>query len=339
MRLIDVAEDAGVSRSTVSLVVQGSALVAPATRERVKEAMDRLGYVYNRGAANLRMQRSYTVGVIITDMANPSLADLALGIEAALDAAGYVVFVANTFDDLRRQEALLQAFQERQIDGLLLVPTITTGPATIHELDQVGLPLVLMTRYIEGAPHAYVGPDDERGAELAVEHLVQHGCSTLAYVGGPAAATARCDRQLGFRAALAHADLSPDLGWGQESETGSDAGYQLAKGLLQKGVAPPDGLICHSDDIAVGVMRALTEQGIDVPGQCRIIGFDDVAHARLLVPALTSVSSRAWDVGQQAARMMLEQLRASGEYSQLRVVLEPTLSIRESCGCVLVPRH
>jgi len=319
-------------------VVQGSALVAPATRERVKEAMDRLGYVYNRGAANLRMRRSYTVGVIITDMANPSFADLALGIEAELDAAGYVVFVANTFDDLRRQEALLRAFQERQVDGLLLVPAITTRPATVHELDQVGLPWVLMTRYIEGAVHAYVGLDDELGAELAVEHLLGHGCSTLAYVGGPAAATARRDRQIGFRSALAHAGLTPDLVWGQETDTGSDAGYQLAKQLLQRGTAPPDGLICHSDDIAVGVMRALAEEGIDVPHHCRIVGFDDVAHARLLIPALTSVSSRARDVGQQSARMMLDQLHKPAEHTQLRVILEPTLSIRESCGCVTVPR-
>src|SRR5215813_1458466 len=184
--LLEVAREAGVSRATASLVLRGSDLVADETRQRVLASMRKLGYVYHRGAASLRTQRSHTVGLIVPDVTNPFFAEMTVGIEERLDQAQHVVLLGNTAETLNKQERLLAMMQEYRADGVLLCPATGTSAQTITRLRQVGLPFVLFTRYVDGVEADYVGADNRRGAELATEHLITLGHRRIAFVGGPA---------------------------------------------------------------------------------------------------------------------------------------------------------
>lgn len=329
--LVDVAEHAGVSRATASLVLRGSTLVAEDTRARVLASVEALGYVYNRGAASLRMQRTHTIGLVISGLANPFFADFIEGVELELRPAGYVLLLSNTFEDLDHQDMLLRTMLERQIDGLLLAPAVGSKREFVKPLDGVGLPYVLVTRYVRGLTASFVGPDDRAGARMAVEHLRDHGATRLAYFGGVQEASARADRLAGMTEAVEESGLDLDTTWTVPTEVSSTDGYAVARRLVTES-APPEAIVCHSDAVAFGLMRAFREAGVDVGSTCRVVGFDDVEHARSWSPALTSVSVEARTLGRRAARMLVERID-NPRTPQESVVLSPALAVRESCGC------
>ena len=157
--LMDVAADAKVSRATVSLVVRDSPLVAEATRARVRASMEKLGYVYHRGAASLRSKRSNTVGLLVTDVSNPFYSELTVGVEAALAEAGTVVLLGHNYESLTKQGDLFRVMQEYGADGLLITPAHRTTAADLEPLLTARLPHLLIARYVEGHPAPYVGAD------------------------------------------------------------------------------------------------------------------------------------------------------------------------------------
>ncbi|QRP44731.1 LacI family DNA-binding transcriptional regulator [Amycolatopsis sp. FDAARGOS 1241] len=316
--LKDVAARAGVSRATASLVVRGAGRVSEATRKRVFDTMDELGYVYHRGAAALRSQRTDVVGVLVTDISNPFFAEMTLGLEAELDTRGFVSLLTNTLDDPRRQEHLLTALREHQVAGLVVVPTQGTGAGLIDKLEAWGVTYVLATRYLEDRTTHYVGPDDVRGGELAATHLIERGCRTLAYLGGPVHAVARRDRVRGVRAAAAGKAEVLDL----PGETSGRGGREIARQLTEV----PDGVICHSDVVAFGVYRELRDRGAAEP---LVVGFDGVAEGELWEPPLTSVSAHPRELGRQAAELLTRQLTDPSDAPEV-VLIEPQLVVRRS---------
>lgn len=336
IRLADVALSVGVSRATASLVMRNSPRVAEATRERVLAAADRLGYVYNRGAASLRMSRTQMVGLIVTDITNSFFAEIAIGIEAVLAEAGYIVLLANTFDDVDRQEAILSALAENRADGVVLVPAIGTKAVALGGLRSSRTPFVLATRYLVDVDAPYVGPDDAAGAGLAARHLLDHGCRSAAYMGGPLDATARRDRSRGFLSAFSAGGAEVDRRWCVDFEPTTREGYTHARRLLAEGPLP-EGLLCHSDTVAFGVLRALHEAGMQAPSGCRIIGFEDLDMARMSIPSLSSLSVDPVELGRLTGRTLLRQMRGLGGASSIRTLPTPQLRTRESCGCLPSP--
>lgn len=333
--IADVAADAGVSRSTVSLVMQDSHLVAAATRDRVRASVEKLGYVYHRGAASLRTRRTNTIGLIVTSLANPFFADLSLGIEQELGPAGYVVFLATHGDDVGRQDAAARTLLEYQADGVLLVPAVDTDPDLIGRLRASDTPHVLLTRYLPEAPASFVGADDRAGGRFAGEHLSGHGCRTVGYLGGPERAIPRRHRLAAVVETVTAAGGTVPPRWRIECDTTSTAGYQAMRAALATG-SVPDGLVCHSDAVAFGAMRALAEAGLRVGRDCRVVGYDDVEDAAVWEPALTSVSVEPREMGRAAARLLLDQL-AAPDGDTVHRVRPPRLAVRESCGCPTAP--
>ncbi|WP_242662580.1 LacI family DNA-binding transcriptional regulator, partial [Teichococcus deserti] len=170
--LTEVAAQAGVSRATVSLVLRDSPLVAEATRARVQAAAEAVGYLYNRGAATLRAARTKTVGLLVTEIDNPFFAELVAGAEAALDAAGYIAFLAATGDCRDRQGRALRRLREHRVDGILLCPAIGT---TAAEIDDLGLPCVQAMRRTPGLAGDFAGPANREGMEALAGHLIAGG--------------------------------------------------------------------------------------------------------------------------------------------------------------------
>ncbi len=330
--LADVARAAGYSRSTASLVFQGSPLVAAATRDRVLAAAEDLGYVYNRRAAGLRMQRSGTVGFLMAGLRNPHFSALFEAVDAELGPSGWTVLLGNTLDDPDRQADLVRTFLEYRVDGLLIVPAIGSRRDMTVPLVNLRVPHVFLTRRIAGLAADYVGANDRRGGELAAQHLLDHGCRRIAFLGGPADVYGRADRWHAIVRIVEAAGARIDHAWSVPTQVSSTDGYDTARRLLARHEPLPDGIICHSDAIAFGLMRALRDEGVTIGEQVRVIGFDDVEHARSWSPSLTSISSFARDVGQAGARLLMKRMAGAAGDPPEAIICEPQLQVRESCG-------
>jgi LacI family transcriptional regulator len=305
--------------------------VARATRERILAAADELAYVYNRRAASMRTRRSHTVGLLIPGLANPFFGALVQAVEEELAPSGYTLLLANTLEDRDRQAELIRTFLEYRVDGVLVVPAIGTRASAFDFLKQDGTPTVLLTRHVQGLKSDWVGSDDAAGGALAASHLLEHGCARLAYFGGPVQVYARSQRSDAFAEAVRSHGAELDERWCVGTATSSSAGYEAARALLQAG-DPPEGIACHSDAIAFGLIRALTERGHTVGEAVRVIGFDDVEHARISVPSLSSISVSSDQMGRSAARLLISRTQEPAGGQITTSVFEPSLRARESCG-------
>ena len=331
--LVEVARDAGISRATASLVLRGSDLVADATRARVLASMHKLGYVYHRGAASLRTQHSHTIGLIVPDVTNPFFAEMTVGIEARLDQAQHVALLGNSAETLGKQERLLALMQEYRADGVLLCPVADTSAEAIARLRQRRLPFVLFARYIEGVDADYVGADNLRGAEVATEHLLALGHQRIAFVGGPAHSSARRDRVQGYCKALMRRGLPIDPALQLTSPTTREGGHLAIRALLERS-DPPTAVLCYNDIVAFGVLLGLQKSG-RIPGRdVAVVGFDDIAEAALSQPALTTVAISPRQIGEEAARLLLERVSAPDSAAR-QVILGTRLIVRDSCGAAV----
>ena len=326
--LMDVARHCDVSRATVSLVVRDSPLVADSTRERVKEGMRELGYVYNRAAASLRNQKSGVIGVVLTQINNPYFAEFAAGLQDVLGEQGIVPLLGVSNEDREQQARVVRSLVERGAEGIVLIPAHGTTAADLPPLLET--PLVLMARKLPGVAADYVGAVNEAGAAAAAEHLYQHGCRRVAFLGGFEDSSARKERAGGVRKFLASkgldltAELAPEC-----TPLRSDA-YRAALALLRD--VHIDGVVCFSDVVAFGVLDALADLGRPVGSAVRVIGFDDVHEAGHNRPSLSSVAVPARETGRRAAEIVLQ--RAQGlAVDPIYEELPTRLEARETCGC------
>ena len=328
--IIDIARHAGVSKSTVSLVLQGSERVKQETRDRVRASIDALGYVYNRGAANLRQARSTVVGMVINDLTNPFFAELAVGIERGLQGAGFIPLIANTAENPARQAEVLRSMQEQQVVGLIICPARGTTAQTLNPIATGSLPVVLATRPVPGADLTLVVPDNRRGARLATEHLIGLGHRRIAFLGGGRDLAVQDDRVGGYRDAFAAAGLAVDPTLIVDSPTNRDGGRMALDAALRL-ADPPTAAVCFNDVVAFGVCSALKSRGLEPGRHFAVTGFDDVAEARDMVPALTTVSVDIQGLGERAAHALLRMI-AEGRSRLPDHIGAVDLTVRESCG-------
>lgn len=334
VRMLDVARSLGVSRATVSLVMRDSPLVATATKDAVLAEADRLDYVYHRGAANLRTHRSDVVGMVMPDVVNPFVGEVSLGAQEVLDEHGFFVVIANTQDRLDAQRHMMRSLVEQRVAGLLTIPVLGTDDDQVAELLRARLPVVLLTRDLPGSGLPFVGPDDDAVGTLGARHLTNdHGCRRVAYFGGNTAAGPRIVRERAFRLEAEQRAEVVDA-WNLTFDAWMTEANDIASALLETG-PPPDGVLCHSDEVAYGVLRALHDHGI-APETCRVIGIDDLRHAATWIPSLSSIAVDPFELGRISARTLLQRLGSSdidpGSPSA------PRLVPRESCGCTLIAR-
>jgi LacI family transcriptional regulator len=306
------------------MVVRNTGRLSDQTRERVRESMDALGYVYHRGAANLRTQRSGLIGLLITDVSNPFFSAMTLGFEEAAAEGGYLTMVSDTFDDAGRQERLAQSMLEYPIDALAYTPVVSNDLAA--KLTNYPVPLLAVTRQSEGgAP--YLGPDDYSGGLLAGEHLVDHhSYRRLVYLGGPHGAGPREERMRGVRDAAARqpgAELVAEL----NGITSVAGGMRLAQELIESRIEF-DAVVCHSDVVAYALLHALRQIGRESIG---VIGFDGLPESELFWPSVTSVAVGPQLLGTRAAQWLLGAL--AGHPGEAFTAMPAHLEIRQSCGC------
>ncbi len=329
--MVDIARATGVSKSTVSLVLQGSPLVRAETREKVLAAIERSGYVYNRGAANLRSARTNIVGMVINDLANPFFAELAVGIERVFQTAGYIPFIANASENPKRQAEVLRSMREHDIAGLIICPSRGTRAADLEPFAAAGLPVVLAMRRIAGLRAASVTPDNFRGARRAVEHLISLGHRRIAFVGGYQDMIAQNDRSGGWRAAMEDAGLQMPLGSVVEGAPNRETGERAVDWMLDR-AEPFTAALCFNDVVAFGVIDGLARRGMTAGRDFGLVGFDDVREARHTQPPLTTVAVDSAALGERAAHAVLRMVH--GDQRVEDHVGDVHLVIRRSCGAV-----
>jgi LacI family transcriptional regulator len=334
--IVDIARAAGVSKSTVSLVLQGSALVKPAKREKVREVIRALGYVYHRGAANLRRSVSDVVGMVINDLTNPFFAEMTVGLEAALQSAGLIPFLANTGESPERQTEVMRVMREHGVVGYVVCPAIGTDATAFSEIQGWGLPVVTVMRRLPVNWASSVAPDNVGGARRATEHLLALRHRRIAFLGGRSGMQVHEDRQTGWAKALRRAGLPADPALAAEATPNRDGGAEALDRVLAL-PEPPSAALCFNDVVAIGVIYGLERRGLAAGRDFAVVGFDDIADARLIHPPLTTVAVDSRGLGEQAAAILLAQL--SGTATDPRHFTgNARLVVRASCGAAGSPQ-
>ncbi len=325
--VIDVARAAGVSKSTVSLVLQGSPLVNKSTREKVAARISELGYVYNRAAANLRQSRSKIIGVVVNDLTNPFFAELAVGIDAAVQDAGFVQFLAHTGESPDRQKQVIASMRENGICGLIACPARGSKADDFKPLLNNNIPVVLAVRAIPASGISTVQSDNYSGAFNATRHLLDLGHKRIAFLGGFADTSVFAERWTGYRDALFAAMITLDPKMTVASMPSRAGGVVATERVLALS-NPPSAAVCLNDAVAFGVCDALRAAAREPGRDFAVTGFDDVIEAKSAVPALTTVTTDPQAIGRRAAKLLLGQI-ASGAKTE-HIVLPVTLTIRQS---------
>jgi LacI family transcriptional regulator len=343
--LIDVATAAGVSTSTVSRALDNHPRIPAATRRRVREAADALGFQPNISARSLRTQSSMVVGVVVPDVGIAFYATVLKAAQNVLEGAGYQVMVMNTERDAQHETAALRTLYARQVDGVL----VTTSGGFVPER----VPAVFLDHVLLNAGVGYTAPDNAGGIRILVEHLVHaHGHERVAYLGaplGPSKHVARLEHSPATERFEAFRDTMGSLRLPVVPQYLAVADYEWSELSAERAVTdlltqaePPTAIVAASDTLALGALRGLRRAGKIVPTDVALVSFDDPVSSDLLDPPMTALARHDRELGETAARMLLAVLRGgephSGEpVAAFRVPLE--LIVRRSCGCPVPPQE
>jgi len=330
----DVADDAGVSVGTVSNVLNRPEKVAPETVARVQASIERLGFVRNDAARQLRAGRSRTIGLIVLDVRNPFFTEVARGAEERAAEHGLSVLLANSDEKQHREATYLDLFEEQRMFGVLVTPVAENLPR-LRRMQERGIPTVLVDRESHDAAFASVAVDDVEGGRIAADHLLSIGRRRIAFVGGPVSIRQVSDRLAGAQAAVA-------AGGGQLEFIGTNAltveeGRRVGGGIRDRSPADrPDAIFAANDLLALGVLQSLVmspsagdgSSTVRVPEDIALIGYDDIDFSAAAVIPLSSVRQPAALIGSTAVDLLLEQQQ--GARPREHVVFQPVLVVRAS---------
>jgi LacI family transcriptional regulator len=326
----DVAERAGVHPGTVSRVLNPEKrhLISDATAQRVERAAEELGYQANSIARGLRTRRSSTIGVVIPDLTNPIFPPIVRGIEDRLYPLGYTALLTNTDSEPERELRGIQALTARQVDGFI----VTTTEATlgfVADLVRDGVPVVTVNRTLSGVSGFAVTPDDRRGAAAAVQHLLDLGHREIAHVGGPHGLAPGQERYRGYQDALREAGVRAPRALVRFADafTGG-AGVAPTRALLESG-RPFSAVFAGNDLLALDCIDVLREAGLECPRDVSVVGFNDMPFADRFTPPLTTVHFSPYDIGREAAQLLMSQIEGDGTAPRT-LVLPTRLVVRGS---------
>ncbi|MBN2305235.1 MAG: LacI family DNA-binding transcriptional regulator [Anaerolineae bacterium] len=327
--IIDVAREAGVSNSTVSRVVNNSAQVSSRTREKVLNAMMRLGYVVNQQARSLRGGRSQVVGLLVPDVGNSYIGEIIRGIDDELASNQYDLMLYTTHRRKTKESTYVATITRGMADGLLLLLP-TNVAAYMESLQARQFPHVLIDyQRVDNNWTSTLQATNWQGAYDATKYLIELGHCRIGYIVGLREMQCSLDRLSGYRAALEDHAIPFDPTLVYDGDYFLLEGYRGATKLLELS-PPPTAIFAANDTSALGVIEAIRNRGLSVPNDVSVIGFDDIPEAAQVHPGLTTVRQPLEDMGRLAVRVLLKQL-TNPDLPGERVELSTELIVRETC--------
>jgi LacI family transcriptional regulator len=331
VRLKDIASDLNLSKMTISKVLRGHADVSAATKARVLQRMKELNYRPNISARGLRTGNSFTMGLIVPSLANSFFADVARGLIQNIRSEGYGLLISSAEEDPEIEQKEIELQLSRQVDALI-VASVQESAEFFVGLGQQKVPLVLFDRKLPSVVADFVGLRDQDVGHVAAVHLAKSGCRKIAYLRGPRTASADL-RWSGYRSALMECGISfrPELviDGGESSRGEYQRGYDVMCRMLE-GKVKPDGVMCHSDLLALGVIDAVLAKGLRVPDDVCVVGCGDLPAMREMRVPLSSVNLSGVEIGQRAAKVALRALSNKEAGPSRNLLVAPRLVIRRS---------
>jgi LacI family transcriptional regulator len=327
----EVAELAGVSTATVSRVISGNGTVSKKLLKRVNNAIDTLDFHPNQAARRLRHRATKIVGVIISDLQNPFFTTLVEGIESILQENGYLLLLGNSSENPDRERQHLDTFFSEHVSGLIF--TATGDDISEYEKFRVaGVPLVAVDRKPSDFEVDLIHLENEKASFEAVNHFIKEGHQRIGLIAGPGSISTGSERSAGYRRALLSSGLPVDNELVQIGNFRQEGGYRSMEALLNL-PDPPSAVLVSNNLMTLGALQMIHQRRLNIPDQISLIGFDDMAWASSLRPALTVIAQPVYEMGIAAARLLLARIQKPESPIQ-HVAFETKLIIRASCRCI-----
>ncbi|AUW06471.1 MULTISPECIES: substrate-binding domain-containing protein [Vibrio] len=325
----DIAKLAGVSTSTVSHVINKTRFVSEEISERVNNAAKELNYYAPSALArSLKVNRTKTIGMLVTTSTNPFFGEVVKGVERSCYQKGYSLILCNTEGDNERMRESINTLLQKRVDGLILMCSSLEGERIDVFERYPDIPVVVM----DWGPMLFtsdkIQDNSLRGGYLAAKYLIDCGHKEVGCITGPLIKHQAQMRYEGYKRAMLEAELEFNANWIVESDFECEGGYQAFKKMVERGPLP-SSIFVSNDMMAMGVINAANELGIQIPEQLSIIGYDDIHIAKFMSPSLTTIHQPKYRLGQAAVETLLRKLDEKSDEAQV-VQLEPTLVERNS---------
>jgi LacI family transcriptional regulator len=327
----ELAAILNLSVTTVSRVLNGKAdvyRISPVTSKRVMDVAREMNYFPNKIARGLKLERTDTLGLIIPDVANPFFASIAKTIELEARKNGYSLILCDSLDDIDTETELLQLLAGRKVDGIIIAP-VGLGKSHIVNIQQAGIPLVVVDRYFPGSNIPYITSDNYKGAFKAVEHIILNGHKRIACIQGIRGISANTERVKGYEDAHLKYNIPFDHGLIVGDDFGEENGYIQTRILLNR-KNRPTAIFALSNLISLGIIRALSETGLSIPDDISLVSFDEQPYSAFLASPMTTIEQRREEIGRMSVSVLLEIINNNGAQHDVNIMLEPRLIIRNS---------
>lgn len=329
--IYDIAKKANVSPMTVSRVINNSGNISEATRKKVEQAIQELGYIPNHSARSLISKETKILSLLITDITNPFFTQVARGAEDKARQMGYRLLLGNSDEDPEKESEYLHMFISTNVDGVLIAPAGDRSKKNLKLLIKHQVPFVLIDRTVEGIKSDQVLGDSREGTRKLIEHLIEQGHNKIALINGPTDISTARERRTAYEETLKLFDLPIKKQWILESDYKQNNGDTIAKKLLS---LPPEerptAIFAANNFIAVNTIQGLKRYNIRIPEDMAIVCFDDLGPASSLNPFLTVAAQPAYLFGSLGIQLLIERIENPRLKEHQKIVLPPEIVIRQS---------
>jgi len=331
VKLKDIAEATGFSINTVSRALRGDSRISEASRSLIAETADRLGYIPNVVAGSMRSNRSYTIGVVSADSANPFFAEVIIGIEETARKLNFNILLINTEEQAENERDAVRLLLARQVDGLISMP-VFNSPETRELYRSLRIPYIFVGRRVEGLDDHSILHGDRKGQSQVIEQLLDRGHRQILYITGPDSISNTVDRREGVYDAYRSRGMKPDPAYFFPSRGHIADGYAQVNQAVNKGLTFT-AVVCFNDLLAMGALKSLHENSLKVPDQVEVFGYDNLFMSQFLQPRLSTVDVPKNRLGRLAVEELVRHID-DPDLPWQNLDLEPRLVFRETTSAL-----